>query len=346
MMREQRFSWVSYVLLVSAVAALGCAPMEDMLFARVIRSNFEAAPPAIDGMRVIVCGSASPLGNDPDRAQACIAVITEEHFFLFDVGARSPLRLAQARVPIGRLDGVFLTHFHSDHIAAIPDVNLQSWVFGRRESLPVYGGAGVEEVVSGFNTAYRLDQRYRTEHHGSELLPAVAGPMTAQVFKPGDVVFQDDLMTVTSFPVEHPPIHPAVGYRVDYGGRSVVISGDTNASETLFAEAEGADLVLHDALARHMLDVMIEATTELDVQPMPQIMTDVVDYHADSLSLEAAAADAGVSQLVLYHLVPAPPAGIGERIFRRGLSDETILARDLHTFDLPANSAEIRIQEP
>ena len=59
-----------------------------------------------------------------------------------------------------------------------------------------------------------------------------------------------------------------------------------------------------------------------------------------------AAAEAGVRQLALYHLVPAPPEGIGERVFRRGLSDDTILVRDLHTFDLPADSTEIRILEP
>jgi len=338
--------WNLIGLLLASAVLTGCNSIEDALFGRVLSSTFSATPPPIDGMRVIVCGSASPLGNDPDRAQACIAVLTEEHFLLFDVGARSPIRIGQARMPIDRLDGVFLTHFHSDHIAAIPDVNLQSWVRGRRESLPVYGGVGVEEIVSGFNTAYRLDRRYRTEHHGEALLPASAGPMTAKTFTAGDVVFQDDLMTVTSFPVEHPPIEPAVGYRVDYRGRSVVISGDTNTSESLFSAAKDADLVLHDALARHMVDAMVEAATEAGVQSVPQIMTDVLDYHADSLTLEAAAAEAGVRQLALYHLVPAPPTGIGERIFRRGLSDDTILVRDLHTFDLPPNSTEIHIQEP
>ena len=97
------------------------------------------APPPPDGMRVVVCGSASPLGNDPTRAQACIAVLTPEHFFPFDVGARSPLRINQAQLPLRRLNGVFLTHFHSDHIASLPDVNLTSWVQGRGDELHVYG---------------------------------------------------------------------------------------------------------------------------------------------------------------------------------------------------------------
>ncbi|MEM9177925.1 MAG: MBL fold metallo-hydrolase [Myxococcota bacterium] len=345
-MRSHPIRTTLIALLLASLGATGCTSIEDALFSRVIRANFSSAPPPIDGMRVVVCGSASPLGNLPERAQACIAVLTEEHFFLFDVGARSPLRIAQAQLPMERLDAVLLTHFHSDHIAGIPDVNLVSWVNGRRERLPIYGGPGIAEVVGGFNTAYRHDFRYRVAHHGAELLPPAAGPMRAKAFTPGDVVFEDDLMRITSFPVEHPPIEPAIGYRVDYGGRSVVISGDSNATETLFSAAKDADLVLHDALSRHMLDTMIEITTELEVPVLPTIMTDVIDYHADSLTLEAAAEEAGVRQLVLYHLVPAAPEGIGERIFRRGLSSDTILARDLHTFDLPRGSTEIRITEP
>jgi ribonuclease Z len=125
-----------------------------------------------------------------------------------------------------------------------------------------------------------------------------------------------------------------------------VISGNTNATESLFEAARDADLVLHDALARHMLDTMIEAATEAGLPAIRQIMTDVLDYHADSRTLEEAASAAGVRQLALYHLVPAPPASVGERIFRRGLSDDTIVVRDLHTFDLPPDSTDIRIQEP
>ncbi|MDP6979667.1 MAG: MBL fold metallo-hydrolase [Myxococcota bacterium] len=345
-MKSKKTFVVVTATLVMAAAAVGCSGIQDSLFERVIRGTMSATMAPIDGMRVVVCGSASPLGNDPERAQACIAVITPEHFLLFDVGARSPLRMAQARMPMQRLTGVFLTHFHSDHISGLPDANLVSWVQGRRESLRVHGPEGVGEVVGGFNRAYQLDRGYRVAHHGEDMLPPDAHPMTAVAFEPGKVVWQDDLLTVTSFSVEHPPISPAVGYRVDYRGRSVVISGDTNASESLFEASRGADLLFHDALSRHMLDKMIEVATDVGVPVLPRVMTDVIDYHADSLTLEEGAAKAGVKQLALYHLVPAPPAGIGERIFRRGLSSDTILVRDLQTFDLPPDSDEIHIETP
>lgn len=329
-----------------AAIILNTASGQDLLFERIAGRVLGQAPDPIENLRVLVCGSASPLGIDPERAQACIAVLTPEHFLLFDVGARSPLRLQQARVPMNRLDAIFLTHFHSDHIAGIPDVNLVSWVQGRDRSLEVHGPEGVVDVVAGFNRAYRLDQKYRVAHHGDELLPPAAGPMSAVTFTPGGVVWKDGELSVRAFLVEHPPIEPAVGYRVDYRGRSVVISGDTNAADSLFEAAEGADLLLHDALARSLLDPMIEAATDNDVPVMPIIMKDVIDYHADTLTLEERAKQAGVRQLALYHLVPSPPAAIAERMFLRGLSDDTILVSDLQTFDLPTGSDEIHIREP
>ena len=319
------------------------APVQDALMRAGAAAALSNVPETFDGLQVLVCGSASPLGNNPDRAQACLAVITPEHFFLVDVGARSPMRIAQAQLPMNRLTAVMLTHFHSDHIAGLADVNLASWVAGRRASMQVYGPEGVETVVAGFNQAYRLDRGYRVAHHGEKLLPRSAGPMQANTFQPG-LVWQDDNMTVTSFLVDHRPIDPAVGYRFDYRGRSVVISGDTNASDSLFAAAAGADIVFHDALARDSLDIMQNVMAESGRSGIAQIIADVTDYHADTRVLEEAANAAGIEQLVLYHLVPTPMNSLTETMFLRGLSDKTLLAHDLQVFELPPESEEITIR--
>lgn len=319
------------------------APVQDALMRAGAAAALSNVPETFDGLQVVVCGSASPLGNNPDRSQACLAVITPEHFFLVDVGARSPMRIAQAQLPMNRLTAVMLTHFHSDHIAGLADVNLASWVAGRRASMQVYGPEGVETVVAGFNQAYRLDRGYRVAHHGEKLLPRSAGPMQANTFQPG-LVWQDDNMTVTSFLVDHRPIDPAVGYRFDYRGRSVVISGDTNASDSLFAAAAGADIVFHDALARDSLDIMQNVMAESGRSGIAQIIADVTDYHADTRVLEEAANAAGIEQLVLYHLVPTPMNSLTETMFLRGLSDKTLLAHDLQVFELPPESEEITIR--
>ena len=126
----------------------------------------------------------------------------------------------------------------------------------------------------------------------------------------------------------------------------MVISGDTNASTNLFNAAENADVVFHDALSRTLLDPMIEVSTAAQVPVMPQIMQDVIDYHADSHSIVEGAKQAGVKQLVYYHLVPVPLIGLAQDMFMRGLPKDIILAHDLQTFDLPTNSQEIIVHGP
>jgi ribonuclease Z len=320
--------------------------VQDSLFRRAVSEVMTAPTAPFEGLQVVVCGSASPLGNSPNHAQACLAVLTPEHFFLFDVGARAPLRIAQARLPLGRLDGVFLTHFHSDHIAGLPDVNLASWVQGRPAPLMIYGPEGVATVVEGFNAAYALDRGYRVAHHGADTLPPTLGPMAATALAETGVVWADETLTIRAVTVDHDPASPALGYRIDYGGRSVVISGDSNASAALFSLAEGADLLFHDALSRTLLDPMIAQAKAAGLDPLPKIMTDVIDYHADVQSLLAPAKAARVGQLVLYHLVPVPPNGLAERLFRRGLPKEVILAQDLQRFDLPRGQKDILIHAP
>lgn len=344
MKRKSIIASITLILFITVGAVLYRLPaVQDALLKRASSTVFASVPESFDGMKVVVCGSASPLGNTMDRAQACIAVVTPEHFFLIDVGARSPVRIGQAQLPMNRINGVLLTHYHSDHISALPDVNLQSWVAGRKASLQVFGPTGIQRVVRGFNEAYALDRGYRIAHHGTDILPPTAGPMTPVTVESG-IVWQDADLTVTSFIVEHDPVSPAVGYRLDYKGRSVVISGDSNATDDLFAAAQGADILFHDALARHSLDIMIEAATEAGRNNLTKIFIDVTDYHADTRTLEEASAQAGVGQLVLYHLVPTPVNGLTEAMFRRGLKDETLLAHDLQIFDLLPNSEAITIR--
>jgi len=132
-----------------------------------------------DGLKVFLCGTSSPLPA-PGRAQACVAVLAGESLFLVDAGAGSAQVATLGRLPLERLEAIFLTHFHSDHIAALPEFNLNSWVAGRPGPLSVYGPRGVTQVVDGLDDAYSLDLRYRVAHHGEELLPPNLGVMEAQ----------------------------------------------------------------------------------------------------------------------------------------------------------------------
>jgi len=200
-----------------------------------------------DGLKITLCGTSSPIPA-PGRAQACVAVETPEHLYIIDAGSGSAATANLSNVPMEKLRGILITHFHSDHISDIGDFNLNSWVAGRPEPLQIIGPTGVERIVDGFNMAYELDRGYRVAHHGAELLNPELGTLQSKTITEGVIVDQDGLR-ITAFEVSHLPIEPAFGYRLDYGGRSVVISGDSLVTDKIVEISNGADVVLHDAMS-------------------------------------------------------------------------------------------------
>jgi ribonuclease Z len=320
---------------------VGNAQAQSPIAANMMAQNEASqAMLATDALRVFVCGSASPLGADPSREQACIAVLAGGHLFLVDAGAGSNTNLSLGGLPMGSLHTVFLTHFHSDHITAIPDVNLASWVAGRRQPLEIAGPAGVDKVVTGFNLAFELDRGYRIEHHGEELLKPELGVLSARTLEPG-TVFEEGELKITAFPVDHSPVRPAFGYRFDYGGRSVVISGDTIKIDSLIEAARGADLLFHDAMALSVVKMLQAAREEVGPESMAKILLDIQSYHAATTDVAALAREAGVSQLVFYHLVPAIANPMMTNQFLQGVPDDTILAEDGMLFVLPKGNKDI-----
>ena len=333
---------VAALVVVTGFILYQVSAVQDRIFRQIAPLALGVGFGESDNLRVYVCGSASPLGNATDRAQACIAIVTPDHFYLFDVGAGSAAQVQRGGLPNERLNGVFLTHFHSDHISDIPAINLSSWVVGRPAPLKIIGPEGVDKVARGLNLAYELDRGYRTGHHGADLMPLALGILDYEEVAPG-IVLEDRGLTIMAFTVVHDPIKPAMGYRVDYKGRSVVISGDSIAANRTFEVAQGADLLIHDALSKGALLAMIEVTQKAGRDRLAQIFTDVMDYHADAQNLEVMSEQANIKQLVLYHLVPTPINGLVMRIWQRGLSSSTLIAHDGMTFELPANIDSIVI---
>jgi ribonuclease Z len=316
---------------------------QDWLLEHAVAAGMKrpATMSKFDGLKVFLCGTSSPLPA-LDRAQACVAVLAGESLYLVDAGAGSAQVAAIGRLPMERLDAVFLTHFHSDHIAALPEFNLNSWVAGRPRALAVFGPAGVSEVVDGLNDAYRLDLKYRVAHHGEELLAPDLGVMEAKLMEAGTVVDFGDL-SITSFQVNHDPVRPAVGYRFDYRGRSVVISGDATVTPGLIDAATDADLLLQDSLSLPIIKSLEKAASG---SRMEKIFFDIQDYHAHTSDLSALVEQSGVRQIALYHLVPPPQNALFEKIFSRDLPEGTIVAEDGMIFALPAGSEDVSVITP
>lgn len=341
---------------VVALSSAACtASFQDGIVRDVVEEQV-ATPSAVDldqpGLQALVCGSGGPLPA-PERAAACIAVVAGGRIYVVDVGAGSSENLGRWRLPMDRLAGVLLSHFHSDHITELGEYNLQSWAAGRATPLPVYGPQGVEKVVDGFNLAYEQSRGYRTAHHGADFLDPDVGLLAPHPFpigpdaKPGTevVVLEHDGLVIRAFSVAHEPVAPAVGYRFDYRGRSVVITGDTSASPAVAHAAKKADVLFHDAMAHHLIAVANEAAREGGRERNERITADIPEYHASAVEAAEIANQADVKLLVLYHLVPPPPSYLVETVFLRGVDDVrergVILASDGLLLQLPPDSGAI-----
>jgi len=214
--------------------------------------GFAAESRADGDFRVTLLGTASPAPR-VNRFGPSTLVEAGGQVLLFDAGRGVPIRMGQIKVPIGRIGVLFLTHFHSDHTSGIPDVWLTGWlgpVFGRRQQpFRVIGPTGTKELMANLEKAYALDVKIRTE---DEKLPPQGIAVVAEDFKADGVVYEKDGVKVTAFEVDHgDAIKPAFGYRIDYNGHSVVISGDTRYSRNVVKYGTGADLLIHEvAIAR------------------------------------------------------------------------------------------------
>jgi ribonuclease Z len=220
------------VIAILAIALAAAAytlrkPLAERVFRSVVADTIgrDRTADLADGLHVYLCGTGSPM-PDPQRAGPCVGVLAGKRAFLFDIGSGGARRLARMGFPVGQLERVYLSHLHSDHFDGLGEILLQAWVGGSRSSpLPISGPVGVEEVVAGFNAAYRIDSGYRTAHHGAAVAnPAgfggVATPIQAPIGPAGEaiVVLDDGGVRITAVRVNHGPIEPAYGYRIEYGG--------------------------------------------------------------------------------------------------------------------------------
>jgi len=164
---------------------------------------------------------------------------------LFDCGRGATLRLTQVGVPIGTISRLFLTHLHSDHVIQIPDLLLTGWAGGgRKVPLEVWGPEGTRDMMDRLQQAFAFDIHIRRDI--DERTPGNGIKVVSHDIKQG-VIFDQDGVKVTAFLVDHGPVKPAFGYRVDYQGHSVALSGDTRMSENLIRFAQGVDVLIHEA---------------------------------------------------------------------------------------------------
>jgi ribonuclease Z len=199
---------------------------------------------------VTLLGTGVPVPS-PERFGSSTLIEAGDQKLLIDAGRGAAIRLFQLKVPLGRIDALFLTHYHSDHTSGIPDVWLTGWLesfFGTRKApLRVIGPTGAQVLMSKLAEAYAADIEIRL---ADEKLPPDGVATSVEEFDRDGVVYEKNGVKVIAFEVDHGDlIKPAYGYRIEYGGRVAVVSGDTRYNENLIKHAVGADLLIHEVAA-------------------------------------------------------------------------------------------------
>ncbi len=272
-------------------------------------------------MQVIILGSGSPLPS-PDRAGPATLVRTSAGDLLFDAGRGVLMRAAAAMSGPGAILALFLTHLHSDHTTDLNDVITTRWAVSFSPNpLTVIGPVGTATLVSATEAMLEQDVGYRLAHHDD----LTWRPGTGVVEVTDGPVFEDGDVRVTAGPTDHGPVRPTLGFRIEDGGASVVIAGDTVPCDGLDRLAEGADVLVHTVVRRDQIEAL----------GLPRLV-DVLDYHSAVANAAATAERAGVGTLVLTHMVPAVQPGAEQEWIdqaRAVFSGAVVLADDLVTVE-------------
>ena len=219
------FSWPKPILIGLLVATLG-----SIAFAQEFK------------VTLLGTGNPRPVMS---RFGPSILVEAGKEKLIFDCGRGAAQRLEQLKIPFSEITGLFLTHLHSDHTVGIPDLWLTGWVMGRTTPLPVWGPKGTKAMMEHLREAYAFDIHIRRDVDTK--LPGAGAETVAKDIDEG-IVYDSAGVKVTAFLVDHGEIKPAFGYRVDYGGHSVTLSGDTRPSENLVKFAQGTDVLIHEVI--------------------------------------------------------------------------------------------------
>src|SRR6266702_641559 len=283
-----------------------------------------------DDFRVTLLGTGTPIPV-PDRFGPATLVEAGDQKLLFDAGRGASIRLHQVGVPIGRIDALLLTHYHSDHTVGIPDVWLTGWLqsyFGTRKvPLRVIGPEGAKTLMTHLEKAYALDVSIRIE---DEQLPPQGAGIDVSEFNADGVVYERNGVKVIAFEVDHgAAIKPAYGYRVEYADRAVVISGDTRFNHNVIKYGAKADLLIHEvAIAR----------PELILEPFIQR---IMAHHTTASEAGTVFARTRPKLAAYTHVVflaseRIPPATVGELLAetRRTYDGPLEVGEDLMRFDI------------
>jgi ribonuclease BN (tRNA processing enzyme) len=252
-------------------------------------------------------------------------IVTSDRAYVIDCGDGVARQLAAAGVRLDNLDKIFITHHHSDHNADYGNLLLLAWASGLKTPVEAYGPPPLERMTELVFELHRFDIETRI---GDENRVPLAPLVRAKDITTAGLVVDDGRVRVRAALVSHPPIEHAFAYRFDAEDRSIVISGDTAFSKDLLELARGADVLVHEALYLPGIE-----RTAARVANAPGLLEHIVRSHTKVEDAARLASEAGVSTLVLSHLVPSDDPLVTEADWltaaKAHFSGQIVIARDL-----------------
>lgn len=265
--------------------------------------------------KVIMLGTGTP-NPVPERSGPSVAIVVNENSYLVDFGV-GIVRQAEGANQMGfkaleakNLKTAFLTHTHSDHTIGLADLIFTPWVLEREEPLKIFGPKGTSNMVSHIFAAYEQDIKARM--FGLEQANETGIEVKTTEISEG-VIFQDELVTVEAFRVDHPPFE-AYGYKFTTPDKVIVISGDTCYNTNLIEHAKGCDILIHEVIS----------STGVELRD-PKWKKYHLRVHSTSKDLAKVAAQVNPGKLVFYHqLFMIAPDSTGRMVTEKEREEEMI----------------------
>lgn len=245
--RQQLINCLCCLFLLSNIGLVSATQKTD--------SDTDIGYQAKSEITVTVLGSGTP---QPSATQFGAAILVQAggKNMMFDCGRGCTTRLAQLdKSLITKVDHLFITHMHSDHLMGIDDLWLNGWVQGRKVPLKTWGPVGTNDMMEGLRTAFKQDIQFRIDKN----VPAPSAGLNnafIDMAKEGGILINEDGVKVSAFLVDHASIKPAYGFKIEYQGRSVVISGDTTTTESLYTQGKDADVLMLEVLAPTLIEFL------------------------------------------------------------------------------------------
>ncbi|MBU0995207.1 MAG: MBL fold metallo-hydrolase [Proteobacteria bacterium] len=284
----------------------------------------DTLPEMQEEMKLILLGTGMPMPCIY-RSKPAQVILAGRKVFLVDCGAGVVTRLVEAGIAPERIENVFITHNHSDHTSGFENVFISSWNSGRSMPLSVYGPGNTKDIIGKLMAHLNWDISLR-------IAQAKNSPEGAKIHygeMEEGLICEEEGVKVTVFPVDHGIVKPAVGYKFEYKGKVIVISGDTQPCENMVRYSEKADVLVHEAYSKRWLDKGLKRFPEKRA-----MVEGIMEYHSSTLEAAEIAQRAKVKHLVFTHLIPGPaPVWYFEKDWAKGVSDvykgKVTVGRDL-----------------